>query len=113
MRKIKKGDEVVVLTGKCRGQRGKVLRVLSTDDCSRAKVIVDGINLVKKCVKANPNANKPGGIMDREAPLELSNVGIYNPVTGKGDRVFFKTLENGTKVRCFKSSGELVDVLNR
>ena len=107
MKKIKKNDEVIVLTGKSKGVRGKVLRVLTKRD----SVIVEGANLVKKHVKPNPNANKPGGIIEREAPLHISNVAIFNPVTKKADRVTFKTLNDGKKVRIFKSNEEVVDIL--
>jgi len=105
MHKIKKGDEVIILTGKSKGLRGKVLSVVA----SGTKVIVEGANLVKKHVKPNPNTNTQGGIIDREAPLDISNVAIYNPVTKKADRVAFKFL-NDKKVRYFKSNGELVEV---
>lgn len=104
MRKIKKGDEVIVLSGKSKGVRGKVLKV--TDN----KVTVEGANLLKKHVKHNPNANIQGGIVEREMPMHLSKVAIYNPVIGKPDRVFFRILDNGKKVRCFRSNGEVVEV---
>lgn len=106
MRKIKKGDEVIVLTGKSKGLRGKVLRVVEVG----AKVVVEGVNLIKKHIKSNPNTNTPGGIVEREAPLSISNVAVYNPVTKKVDRVSFKVLDNGKKVRCFKSNGELIEI---
>lgn len=105
MRKIKKGDQVVVLTGKDRGKQGTVLKVLDN-----AKVVVENVNMVKKHVKANPMQGDPGGIMDKEMPLAISNVAIYNPATGKADRVGFKSLEDGKKVRIFKSDGEVVDI---
>ncbi len=104
MRKIKKGDEVIVLSGKSKGVRGKVLVVNSQG----TKVVVEGVNLLKKHVKPNPNANIPGGIVGREAPLHISKVAIYNTLTGKADKVFFKILDDGKKVRCFKSNGEMV-----
>jgi large subunit ribosomal protein L24 len=104
MRKIKKGDEVVVLTGKCKGERGKVAKVLPDN-----RVIVDGINLVKKHMRANPQLGIEGGIVEKEAPIQVSNVALVNPTTGKADRVGFKFLDDGTKVRYFKSNGELVD----
>ncbi|MFZ1537390.1 MAG: 50S ribosomal protein L24 [Chromatiaceae bacterium] len=105
MRKIKKGDDVVVLTGKDRGSRGTVLRVV--DD---KKVIVENVNMAKKHQKPNPQKGISGGIVDKEMPLDLSNVGLYNPVKGGPDRVGFKILEDGQKVRVFKSTGEVVDV---
>lgn len=106
MRKIKKDDEVVVLTGKSKGLRGKVLRVLDKG----SKVVVEGVNLLKKHVKPNPNTNTQGGIIEREAPLHISNVAVYNPGTKKADRVIFKILKDGKTVRCFKSNGELIEV---
>jgi large subunit ribosomal protein L24 len=106
MNKIKKGDEVIILTGKNKGTRGKVLRVSE----SGKKVTVEGANLIKKCVRANPNTNTEGGIIEREAPLAVSKIAIYNPITKKADRVAFKFLDNGKKVRYFKSNGELIEV---
>ena len=105
MRKIKKGDQVVVLAGKDKGKQGAVLRVIDSE-----KLIVENVNMVKKHTKANPNKGEPGGILDKEMPLDLSNVAIFNPTTGKGDRVGFKTLADGRKVRIFKSNGEVVDI---
>jgi len=106
MHKIKKGDEVIILTGKSKNARGKVLRVLEKG----SKVTVEGANLIKKHVKPNPNTNTQGGIVEREAPLHISNVAIYNQSTKKADRVVFKILKDGKKVRCFKSNGEFVEV---
>lgn len=106
MRKIKKGDEVIVIAGKDRGNRGTVTRVLADEE----RVIVENVNMVKKHQKPNPLAGQPGGIMEKEMPLHVSNVALYNPATGKGDRVGFRTLEDGRKVRVFKSNGETVDV---
>lgn len=103
MRKIIKGDEVIVAAGKDRGRRGTVRSVVGDN-----KAIVDGVNVVKKHQKGNPNAGVTGGIVDKEMPIQLSNLMIFNPATGKGDRVGFKTLEDGTKVRFFKSNGETV-----
>ena len=103
MRKIIRDDEVVVIAGKDKGKRGKVLRVL-TDD----RLIISGINMVKKNTKPNPQLGKPGGIVEKEAGITTSNVAIFNSATGKGDRVGFKVLEDGTKVRFFKSNGEIV-----
>jgi len=105
MRKIKKGDDVIVLTGKDKGKRGTVLRVL--DD---GHVLVENINLVKKHQKPNPQRGVSGGIVDKEMPLDVSNVALYNPQTGRADRVGFKVLDDGRKVRVFKSDGEVVDV---
>ncbi|MES9870966.1 MAG: 50S ribosomal protein L24 [Sedimenticola sp.] len=105
MRKIKQGDEVVVIAGKDKGKQGTVLRVIDDE-----KVVVENINMVKKHAKANPMKGEPGGILDKEMPLAISNVAIYNPNTGKADRVGFKTLEDGRKVRYFKSNGEVVDI---
>ncbi len=103
MRKIRRDDEVIVIAGKDKGKRGKVMTVLDND-----KVVVSGINMVKKHTKPNPMMGKPGGIVEKEAALAVSNVAIFNPQTGKGDRVGFKTLEDGTKARIFKSTGEVI-----
>ena len=105
MNKIRKGDDVVVKTGKDSGKRGTVLRVIPDLD----KVVVENINVVKKHTKANPQAGVPGGIIEKEMPVDVSNVMLYNPITKKGDRVGFKILEDGRKVRIFKSSNEVVD----
>ncbi len=107
MRKIKKGDEVIAIAGKNRGQRGQVTQVIDHE-----RVRVDGMNIVKKHVKANPQAGVEGGIVDREAPLHISNVAIYNPMTKKADRVGFKFIEEADqqrKVRIFKSNQEQID----
>ena len=104
MRKIKQGDQVVVLAGKDKGKQGTVLRVIEE------KVVVEGVNMVKKHTKANPNKGEPGGILDKEMPMDASNVAIYNSASGKADRVGIKTLEDGRKVRYFKSNGEVVDI---
>jgi large subunit ribosomal protein L24 len=103
MRKIKRDDEVIVIAGKDKGKRGKVARVLEND-----RLIVSGINMVKKHQKPNPMLQQPGGIIEKEAAIATSNVAIFNAATGKGDRVGFKTLEDGTKVRFYKSTGEIV-----
>jgi large subunit ribosomal protein L24 len=105
MRKIRKGDQVVVLAGRDRGKRGSVLRVLEND-----RVLVEGVNVVKRHTRPNPNRGVTGGIIDKEAPIHVSNVALYNAGTGKGERVGIRTLENGTKVRFFKKSGEVADV---
>ncbi|MCP4525708.1 MAG: 50S ribosomal protein L24 [Aestuariibacter sp.] len=102
MRKIKRDDEVIVIAGKDKGKRGTVMRVL--DD----RLIVSGINMVKKHTKPNPMQGKAGGIVEKEAAIAVSNVAIFNPQTGKGDRVGFKILEDGTKTRIFKSTGETI-----
>ncbi|OGI56753.1 MAG: 50S ribosomal protein L24, partial [Candidatus Muproteobacteria bacterium RBG_19FT_COMBO_61_10] len=96
MHKIRKGDQVVVRTGKDKGKRGSVLRLLDRD-----RVLVENINLAKKHTKPNPNKNVTGGIMDKEMPIHISNVALYNAASGKGERIGFKTLEDGRKVRCF------------
>lgn len=106
MRKIKSGDEVIVIAGKSKGQRGKVTKVLIEDE----KVLVEGANLVKKHQRANPQAGVEGGIIEKEAPLHISNIAIFNPATGKADRVGIKTLDDGKKVRVFKSSNEQIDI---
>ncbi len=104
MRKIRKGDDVIVITGKDKGKRGNVLRVLEDD-----KVLVEGVNKVKKHQKPNPMLGQAGGIIEKEMPIHISNVAIYNAAAKKGDRVGIKTLEDGRKVRVFKSSGEQID----
>lgn len=105
MNKIRKGDEVIVITGKDKGRRGSVSKVLSDD-----KILVDNINMIKKHQKPNPNRGTQGGIVEKEAPIQISNVMLFNPATGKGDRVGVRTLEDGRKVRYFKSNDEVVDV---
>ena len=102
MNKIRKGDEVIVITGKDKGKRGVVLSV------GEDKVIVEGINLVKKHVKPNPLKGTTGGVIDKTMPIQQSNVALFNPATGKADRVGIKTLADGKKVRVFKSNGEEV-----
>lgn len=103
MDKIKKGDEVVVITGKDKGKRGTVLRRIDAEH-----VVVEGVNRAKKHVKPNPVKGVVGGIVDKDMPINISNVALYNPASGKADRVGFKTLEDGKKVRVFRSSGEVV-----
>ncbi len=105
MQKIRKGDEVIVIAGRSKGQRGNVLRRL--DD---GRLLVENVNVVKKHVKANPRSGEAGGIVDQEAPIAASNVMLFNPHTQKGDRVGIKTLEDDRKVRYFKSNGEVVDI---
>jgi len=101
--KIRKGDEVVVLAGKDKGKRGTVLRVLE------GQVVVEGVNRVKRATKPNPMKGTTGGFMDKDMPIDVSNVALFNHGAGKGDRVGIKTLEDGRKVRFFKSNGEVVD----
>lgn len=105
MNRIRKGDTVVVMAGKDRGRQGTVLRMLPGN-----RVVVEGLNLVKRHTKPNPQAGLPGGIVEREAPLDLSNVQIYNPTTQRPDRVGFRSLEDGRKVRFFKSNEEVIDI---
>ncbi|BCL74277.1 50S ribosomal protein L24 [Jeongeupia sp. HS-3] len=104
MKKIRKGDEIIVITGKDSGKRGTVLRVLPTSD----QVIVEGVNVAKKHVKPNPMRGQQGGIVEKTMPMHVSNVAIFNAATGKADRVGFKLLDDGKKVRVFKSSGEVI-----
>ena len=105
MAKIRKGDDVIVRTGKDKGKSGRVTKVLKDN-----KVLVEGINQVKKNQKPNPNAGVAGGIIVKDMPINISNIGLYNPATKKADRVGFKFLEDGKKVRYFKSTNEVVDV---
>lgn len=105
MQKIKKGDEVLVRTGKDAGKRGTVTKLVEGD-----KVIVEGVNRVKKHVRPNPQKGVAGGIVELEMPIHISNIGLYNPQTKKADRVGFKFLQDGKKVRVFKSTNEVVDV---
>jgi large subunit ribosomal protein L24 len=105
MNKIRKGDQVVVITGRNKGRRGAVIEVLADD-----RLRVEGLNMIKKHQKPNPQAGVQGGIVEREAPLHISNVLVFNPSTQKGDRVGFKKLADGKKVRIFKSNKEVVDV---
>ncbi len=106
MRRLRKGDEVVVLAGKDKGKRGVVLKVIQDLE----KVIVENINMVKRHTKGNPAQGTPGGIVEKEMPLHVSNVAIWNPVSDKADRIGIKMLEDGQKVRFFKSNDEVVDV---
>jgi large subunit ribosomal protein L24 len=103
MNRIRKGDQVILNAGKDKGKTGEVLRV------SEKGIYVQGLNLVKRHTKPNPQANQPGGIVEREAPVHQSNVMLLNSASGKGERVSFKTLEGGRKVRTFRKSGEVVD----
>ena len=104
MEKIRKGDEVVVITGKDKGKRGTVLTRVDAE-----RVLVEGVNRAKKHVKPNPVKGVAGGIVDKDMPIHLSNVALFNPATKKADRVGIKVLEDGRKVRVFKSNGELVN----
>jgi len=105
MRKLKKGDDVIVLAGKDRGKRGTILEVRDNQ-----RLLVDNVNVVKKHQRGNPNSGTTGGIIEKEAPIHASNVALYNPMTKKADRVGIKTLEDGRKIRVFRSNGESVDV---
>ena len=105
MNKLKKGDSIIVITGKDKGKKGEILRVIEPD-----KVVVSNINLAKKHVKPNPNKGESGGIIEREMPIQMSNVMMFNPITKKGDRVGFKNLEDGKKVRIYKSNKEVIDI---
>ncbi len=104
MRKLKTGDEVIVIAGKSKGERGTITKLVGDN-----RVLVEGVNLIKKHVKPNPNTQEQGGIIEREAALDISNVAIYNAESDKADRVGIKINEDGTKARVFKSSGELID----
>ena len=103
MNRIRKGDQVVVITGKNKGQKGEVVRVAGD------KLVVSNVNLVKRHTKPNPQANQPGGIVEREAAIHISNVMLFNAASGKGDRVGVKVLEDGRRVRVFRSSNKAVD----
>jgi large subunit ribosomal protein L24 len=105
MRRIRKGDEVVVIAGKDKGKRGNVMSVMQD-----GRVVVSDVNMAKRHTRPNPNRGVPGGIIEKEMPIDASNVMIYNPQTSKGDRVGFRTLEDGRKVRFFKSTSEVVDI---
>jgi len=105
MRKIRKNDDIVVIAGKDKGKRGNVVKVFAD-----GKVLVEGINMVKRHVKPNPNAGQSGGIVEQEKPIDVSNIGLFNPATGKADRVGIKSLDDGRKVRFFKSNKEVIDV---
>ncbi|HEY6044532.1 MAG TPA: 50S ribosomal protein L24 [Nitrosospira sp.] len=104
MRKIKKGDDVVIIAGKDKGKRGTVLRVVNAD-----LVVIEGANKVKKHERPNPNKGTTGGIVEMEKPIQVSNVAIYNPATQKADRVGIRILEDKRKARYFKSNGQLLD----
>ena len=103
MNRIRKGDQVIVITGSDKGQKGEVVRVAGD------KLVVQNINIIKRHTKPNPQAGQAGGIVEREAPIHISNVMLFNPASGKGERVGFKVLGDGRKVRVFRSSGEAID----
>jgi large subunit ribosomal protein L24 len=105
MRKIKKGDDVVVTTGRDRGKRGTVLSIVDAEH-----LLIEGANRVKKHQRPNPTKGLTGGIIEKEMPIHVSNVAVFNPVTKKGDRIGIRQLEDGRRVRYFKSNGEVVDV---
>ena len=105
MSKIRKGDDVVVLSGRDKGKRGTVLQIIEN-----TRILVDNVNVIKKHVTPNPNRGETGGIIEREAPIQVSNVALFNPNTNKADRVGYKLLEDGRKVRVFKSDGEVADL---
>jgi large subunit ribosomal protein L24 len=105
MRKLKKGDEVIVIAGRDKGKIGEVLQVLDND-----RMLVNDVNIVKRHTKPNPMKGQQGGIIEMEAPINVSNLAIYNPETKKADRLGFKQLQDGRKVRYFKSTGEVVDI---
>ena len=105
MKKLKKGDSVIIISGKDKGKKGEILRVVEPD-----KLVVSNINLAKKHVKPNPNKQETGGILEREMPMHISNVMILNPLTKKGDKIGFKKLEDGKKVRIYKSNQEVIDI---
>lgn len=105
MRRIKKGDEVIVIAGKDKGKRGSVLRVLDND-----RLIVENVNIIKRHTRANPQAGVSGGILEKEASIHASNVMLFNAQAGKGDRVGIRTLDDGRKVRYYKSTNEVVDI---
>jgi large subunit ribosomal protein L24 len=104
MEKIRKGDDVIVTTGKDKGKRGTVLRIVDA-----RHLVVEGVNRVKKHQRPNPAKGLTGGIVDKDMPIDISNVALYNPQTKKADRVGFKQMEDGRKVRVFRSNGEMVD----
>jgi large subunit ribosomal protein L24 len=104
MRKIKKGDDVIVIAGKDKGKRGGILRVIDEQH-----VVVEGVNVVKKHQRPNPMKGQPGGIVDKEMPIHVSNVAMFNSATQKADRVGIRQLDDGRRVRVYKSNGEMID----
>ena len=105
MNRIRKGDDVIVIAGKDKGKRGSVLSILAN-----GRLVISDVNMVKRHTKPNPNQGIPGGIVEKEMSIDPSNIMLFNPQTDKGDRVGFKTLEDGRKVRFFKSTNEVVDI---
>ena len=105
MNRIRKGDEVIVIAGKDKGKQGSVLNIMPN-----GRLIVSDVNMAKRHTKPNPNRGQPGGIIEKEMPIEPSNIMLFNPQTKKGDRIGFKVLEDGRKVRYFKSTNEVVDI---
>lgn len=105
MNKIRKGDEVIVTAGKDKGRRGTVLQVIDDD-----RVLIEGVNLAKKHTKPNPNVGEPGGIVDKAMPLDISNVLVFNPKSKKGERVGIRVESDGSKVRVFRGTGDVVDI---
>ena len=105
MNRLKKGDQVYIISGKDKGKLGNISKIVSDE-----KILVDGINLAKKHVKPNPNKQETGGILEREMPMHISNIMILNPLTKKGDKIGFKKLEDGKKVRVYKSNQEVIDI---
>ena len=103
MNRIRKGDQVIVITGSDKGKKGEVVRVAGD------RVVVQNINIIKRHTKPNPQANQPGGVIEREAPIHVSNVMLFNPASGKGERIGTKVLEDGRRLRVFRSSGEAID----
>jgi large subunit ribosomal protein L24 len=103
MNRIKKGDQIIVIAGADKGKKGEVVRVAGD------RVVVQNVNIIKRHTKPNPQAGQSGGIIEREAPIHISNVMLFNTASGKGERVGFKVLEDGRKVRVFRSSGEAID----
>ena len=110
MQRIKKGDQVVVLAGRDRGKSGNVLKIITGATPDKTRALVDNVNLVKRHTRGNPNKNESGGIIEKEAPIHISNLALLNSATGKGERVGFKQLEDGRKVRYFLSNGEVADL---
>lgn len=105
MNRIKKGDDVIVIAGKDKGRQGTVLRLVDEE-----RLVVENVNVAKKHQRPDPNRGQAGGVIEKEMPIQVSNVMVFNPVTKKGDRIGFKRLEDGRKVRIFKSTQEVVDV---
>jgi large subunit ribosomal protein L24 len=105
MNRIRKGDEVIVIAGKDKGKQGSVLNIMAN-----GRLIVSDVNMAKRHTKPNPNRGQPGGIIEKEMPIDPSNIMLFNPQTKKGDRIGFRFLEDGRKVRYFKSTDEVVDI---